>query len=65
MVFLNITEMAGQRPEAHTGEGDCLHVGLPSPKLADSFADLSSLQWALPGVPGVWIELLWTIIKDS
>jgi hypothetical protein len=31
--FLNVTEMGGQRPDAHMANGDCLHV---------SFSELSS-----------------------
>lgn len=28
VAFLNVTEMAGQRPDAHMANGDCLHVSL-------------------------------------
>ncbi|SCZ89800.1 BZ3500_MvSof-1268-A1-R1_Chr1-3g01585 [Microbotryum saponariae] len=48
LVYMNVTEMAGQRPDARvvgaSDRPDCLH-------------------WTLPGVPSVWLRMLWHIIS--
>ncbi|SCV68111.1 BQ2448_232 [Microbotryum intermedium] len=47
VVYMNVTEMSGQRPDARvvgsSDRPDCLH-------------------WTLPGVPSVWLRMLWHII---
>jgi len=47
--WLNVTEMGGQRPEAHLlgEEGtDCMH-------------------WCGPAVPGEWVRMLWEMIEEG
>ncbi|CAK9150436.1 unnamed protein product [Ilex paraguariensis] len=60
--ILNITQLSGYRKEAHPSIYKKQRVPLTEKQLSDPRSYPDCVHWCLPGVPDVWIELLYAYL---